>query len=45
MISDGEKWFYLTVISLSALLKGIASKHNGDSYCLNCFHSFASKEL
>ena len=44
MISDGEKWHYLTVRSLSALLKGITSKHKGDSYCLNCFHSFASKK-
>ena len=45
MISDGEKWHYLTVRSLSALLKGITSKHKDDSYCLNCFHSFASKKI
>ena len=44
MISDSEKWHYLTVRSLSALLKGITSKHKGDSYYLNCFHSFASKK-
>ena len=44
MIGDGEKWHYLTVRSLSALLKGITSKHKGDSYCLNCFHSYPSKE-
>ena len=44
MISDGEKWHYLTVRRLSALLKGIKSKHKGDSYCLNCFHSCASKK-
>ena len=44
MISDGEKWHYLTVRSLSALLKGITSKHKGDSYCLNCFHSYRTKE-
>ena len=43
MISDGEKWHYLTERSLTALLKGITSKHNDDSYCLNCFHSFVSK--
>ena len=29
---------------LNALLKGITSKHDGDLYCLNCFHSYASKE-
>ena len=44
MISDGEKWHYLTVRSLSALLKGITSKHEDGSYCLNCFYSFASKK-
>ena len=27
MIGDGGKWHYLTVKSLSALLKGITSKH------------------
>ena len=37
MISDVEKWHYLTVRSLSALLKGVTSKHKDDSYCLNCF--------
>ena len=44
MISDGEKWHYLTVRSLSALLKGITSNRDGDSYCLNCFHSYRAKE-
>ena len=44
MISEGEKWHYLTVRSLSALLKGITSKHKGDSYCLNCSHSCRTKE-
>ena len=44
MIGDGEKWHYLTVRSLSASLKGITSKYKNDSYCLNCFHSFASKK-
>ena len=44
MITDGEKWHYLTVRRFSALLKGISSKHDGDSYCLNCFHSYRTKE-
>ena len=35
MISDGEKWHYLAVKELSALLKEIADKHHGDFYCLN----------
>ena len=34
---DGEKWHYLNVKSLSALLRRITSKHNGDFYCLICF--------
>ena len=44
MITDGEKWHYLTVRSLSALLKGITPNHDGDSYCLNCFHLYRTKE-
>ena len=32
MISDGEKWHYLTVKRLSALLKGITSKHESLKY-------------
>ena len=44
MINDGEKWHYLAVKKLSALLKGITSKHKGDFYCLNCFHSYSTKE-
>ena len=44
MITDGEKWHYLTVRRLSALLKGITSKHDGDFYCLYCFHSYASEK-
>ena len=44
MITDGEKWHYLAVKSLSALLRGIKSKHEGDLYCLNCFHSYSTKE-
>ena len=44
MITDGKKWHYLTVKKLSALLKGITSKHKGDFCCLNCFHSYSTKE-
>ena len=43
MIADGEKEHYLTVNSLSALLRGIKSNKNGDFHCLNCFHSFRTK--
>ena len=43
MISNKEKWHYSPVKKLSALLRGITSKHHGDFYCLNCFHSFATE--
>ena len=28
---------------LSALLRAITSRHNGDFYCLNCLRSFSTK--
>ena len=45
MTSSQEKegWHYLTVKKLSALLRGITSKHNSDFYCLNCLHSFRTE--
>ena len=43
MITDNEKWYYLAVKSLSALFKGITSKHVGDFYCLNCQHLFRTE--
>ena len=43
MITDGEKWNYRAVKKLSALLRGIISKHNGGFYCLDCFHSYSAK--
>ena len=36
MITDGKKWHYFAVKKLSAPLRGITSKHEGDFYCLNC---------
>ena len=41
MITDGKIWHYLAVKSLSALLRGITSNHNGDFYCVGCFHCTA----
>ena len=43
MISDGENWHYLVVKTLSGLLTGITSNHKEDFYCLNCFHSYKTK--
>ena len=42
MITDGKKWHYLAVRSLSALFRGITSSNNGDFYCLNCFYSYCA---
>ena len=43
MISNGENWHYLAVRSLSRLLRGISSNHDGDYYCLICFHSYRTE--
>ena len=43
MISNGENWHYLTVKDLSRLLRGTTSNHDRDFYCLNCFHSYRTK--
>ena len=44
IITDGETWYYLAVKGLSALFRGITSNHKEDFYCLNCFHSYSTKE-
>ena len=45
MNTDGaNNWHYLTVKSISGLLRRRTSIHNGDFYCLNCFHSYTTKE-
>ena len=39
MITNGKNnWHYLAIKSIPGLLRGITSTHNGDYYCLNCFH-------
>ena len=44
MITDGTTiWHYLAIKNISGLLRGITSNHNGDFYCLNCFHSFRTE--
>ena len=30
--------------SISGLLRGITSTHNGDFYCLNCLHSYTTEK-
>ena len=44
MITDRtSNWHYLAIKNLSGFLRGIASNHNGDFYCLNCLHSYRTK--
>ena len=43
MITDGKKWHYVAVTSLSKLLRGITSNHNGDFYCLDCFRAYTTE--
>ena len=43
MISNGQNWYYLVVKNLPRLLRGITSTHKEDFYCLNCFHSYRTK--
>ena len=43
MITNGEKWHYLTVKNLPALLRGITTNNQEDFYCLNCFHSYRTR--
>ena len=43
MITDGTKWHYLAVKTLSSLLRGITGNSHSDFYCLNCLHSYTTK--
>ena len=45
VIQDKQKCHYIAVTALSAFLRGVKSKHNGDFYCINCCHSFKTKKL
>ena len=44
MTTDGYgNWHYSAIKSIPALLRGLTSTHNGDYYCLNCFHSYRTQ--
>ena len=43
MIPNGKGSHYLALNKLSALLRGVTSKYDGDFYCLTCFDSFRTK--
>ena len=41
MITDGKNnGHYLSIKCKPVLLRRVTSTHNGDFYCLNCFHSY-----
>ena len=44
MITNDEKWHYFAVKKLSALLREITSNHVGGFHCLNCLHSYRTKD-
>ena len=43
MITDGGKWHYLAVKSLSALFREITGNNHGEFYCLNCFQLYSAE--
>ena len=44
MITDNNNnWHYVTIKSISRLFRGVTSSNHGDFYCLNCLHSFRTK--
>ena len=43
MITNSNKFHYLAVNNLSALLQGNSSIHKEDFYSLNCFNSYTTK--
>ena len=43
MIPNGERWYYILIKKLPALLREIISKHNGDHYCLNGLYGLEQK--
>ena len=43
MITDGKKWHYLAVKSLSALLRLKTGNNHKYFYCLNCFRAYTTE--
>ena len=45
MITDGTcNWHYIAAKSIPGLLRETTSNHNGDFYCLNCFHPYRKEK-
>ena len=43
MNTDGEKWHYLTLKGLSALLRLKTGNNHEDFYCLSCFRAYTTE--
>ena len=43
MFTDGKKWHYLSLKRLPVLFREKKSKHVGNFYCINCFHSYTTE--
>lgn len=39
LIEGGGKKHYVAIKRLSALIRGLSSRHDGDYYCRNCLYS------
>ena len=44
VITDGKKVHYLPVKRLYALLRETTSNHNGNFYCVGCFHFYSTEK-
>ena len=44
MIADGKKMAWSFIKKFSSLLSEVTSKHVGDFYCLNRFHSYITND-
>ena len=44
MITDGKKWHYPALKTLSSLLRVLTLNHVGEFFCLNCFHSYSTEK-
>ena len=44
IITDNNNWHYLAIKNVPKSLRRRTSNHNGDFYCLNCFHSYTTEK-
>lgn len=44
MITDKEKWHYITIKSIPALFRDVTSTNHGDRCCFICFQSYRTDD-